>query len=256
MLRFSLIGAGNLGTNLAYALQKKSYDFVYSLRKSRYKEFHGDICSDPEKLLQASDVVFICTQESRIRQVAREMSEKADPCGKIFFHTSNSLSSDELSLLREKGGITASFSPLQTFNRFDPDTDLFTGVYFLAEGDPRALAIGEKIAKSLHANILKVESVEKKQFHMAAVSSANFLVAILDFAERRLRQTRVGTDISVLLPLVKQTLKNIEKNGVAASLTGPVKRKEFSLIDNHLSLLAGDDARFFSTLSDYLKKNF
>jgi len=256
VLRFSLIGAGNLGTNLAYTLQKKGHSFIYTYRPSRYKEFRGEICPDLSKLVGASDVIFICTQESKISGVARDLSRLTLLEGKVFFHTSNSLDSGELKSLKEEGAQVASFSPLQTFSSFDPGRDLFKGIYFLSEGDDAALDIARELAGLLGAHLLKVKPGEKKDYHMAAISSANFLVAVLKFAELRLDQTGSGIGLPVLMPLVKQTLENIEKNGVSASLTGPVKRKEFNLIDYHLSLLKGKDAELYRTLTDYLEKYF
>ncbi|MGE5340192.1 MAG: Rossmann-like and DUF2520 domain-containing protein [Candidatus Omnitrophota bacterium] len=257
--RFSVIGAGSLGIPFAWALIRKGYHlkYIYKKIKREIREWEAAIASDLGRIVQESDFVIISVQESKIRETAESIAMLSHPEEKIFFHTSNSLTSDELAVLKEKGAHVASFSPLQTFsgNAFDPDihgsSDLFQGIYFLAEGDPEALNLAEGIASDLNAHVLRVEKKNKIYFHMAAVCASNFLISILKLSERQLK--KVGGDIGVLLPLVKQTLKNVEQRGVEASLTGPVKRKESGIIQKHLEHLHGDEAELYRMLTEFLK---
>jgi len=257
--RFSLIGAGKVGANLIHALVKKGYDFRYAYKKAKYECFAPRLSKDIGLIVQESDFIFIATRESQIAEAADLIARQADPAGKIFFHTSNSLTSDQLRPIKEKGGFTASFSPLQTFVDFCPEIDLFRGIYFLTEGENQALRAAKEIADKLEAHILVVEKEEKSNLHIAAVSSSNFLISILKFAESQLKKCDRpgrdrGYDIRIMLPLVKQTLHNVEQKGVQASLTGPLKRKEFAILEKHLSLLAQDEAAFYRTLTGYLKQ--
>ncbi|MFC2155162.1 Rossmann-like and DUF2520 domain-containing protein [Acidobacteriota bacterium] len=259
MKRFSLIGAGKVGANLIYSLVKKGYDFRYTYKKTKYENFAHRLSEDIGLIVQESDFIFIATRESQIAEAADIIARQADPAGKFFFHTSNSLTSDQLRPIKEKGGFTASFSSLQTFVDFCPEIDLFKGIYFLTEGDDRALQAAKEIADKLEAHILVVDKEEKNYLHIAAVSSSNFLISILKFAESQLKKCdRPGRDrdydIRIMLPLIKQTLKNVEKKGVYASLSGPLKRKEFDILEKHLSLLTQDEAAFYRTLTGYLKQ--
>jgi predicted short-subunit dehydrogenase-like oxidoreductase (DUF2520 family) len=260
--QFSIIGAGNLGTHLIYSLVNKGYILKYIYKKAKYPnpEFKAAIEDDIGLIVEQSDFIIISTQESRIREAAEWAAVSSNPGGKIFFHTSNSLTSDELIGLAEKGAGTASFSPLQTFAGTGPSSkeNLFKGIFFLAEGDREAVKLAEKIAGDLEAHVLEIDKEDKPYIHIAAVSASNFLVAILKFAEGQLKKVgagcRVPMDIKVLLPLIKQTLKNVESRGVEASLTGPVKRKEIGIIKKHLDMLAGDEKELYKALSTFLNK--
>lgn len=273
MKRFSVIGAGNLGIHLANSLVKRGYDFKYIYKKTRYDYFISHLNDDIGLIIKESDFIFISTQESKIRDTADLISRQTNPANKIFFHTSNYLNSDQLGSIKEKGGLTASFSPLQTFVGFTPGTDLFPGICFLAEGDEQALKLAEEIARKLKANILFVDKEEKKYLHIAAVASSNFLISILKFAEHQLKKARRGKpahphdsdsagefrgnkeyDLKIMLPLIRQTLENVEAKGVEASLSGPLKRKEVDILKKHLTLLDQDEAVFYKTLTEYLKK--
>ncbi len=255
MNKFSVIGAGDLGTRLIHALVETGYGLKYIYKKSKYDSFAGSVTGDMELLVRESDFIFICTQESRIVEACRLVAASSDPAGKVFFHTSNALTSDELSLLREKGAHAASFSPLQTFAGSSIDAGLFKGVYFLAEGDEPALNLGREIVAGLGARLLEVDRSKKIYFHIAAVCASNFLISILKLSENQLK-TAGEFDMNVLLPLIRQTLKNVETDGVDASLTGPVKRKEIGIIKKHLEHLEGEDAALYRALTNFLFHSF
>lgn len=267
MKSFSIIGAGDLGTRLIHSLVEKGYGLKYIYNKSKHGYFACSVTGDMGLAVREAGFVFICTQESRIREAARLAADSGNVAGKIFFHTSNSLTSDELLSLKEKGAYTASFSPLQTFAGSGPSTgngpeaDLFKGVYFLAEGDEPAVALAREIAGRLGARLLVVDKDEKIYFHIAAVCASNFLISILKLSENQLKKTGVHgvdghVDIKVLLPLIRRTLDNVETLGVDASLTGPVKRKETGVIRSHLEHLDGEDSALYKALTDYLLHSF
>lgn len=255
MNNFSVIGAGDLGTRLIHALVEKEYRLKYIYKKSKYQRFPGSVTGDMGLIVRESDFIFICTQESRIGEAAR-LAASSEPGGKFFFHTSNSLTSGELSLLKEKGAFTASLSPLQTFAGSSADSDdLFKGVYFLAEGDEPALNLAREITARLDARLLVVDKSKKVYFHIAAVCASNFLISILKLSENQLK-TAGEFDMSVLLPLIRQTLENVETRGVDTSLTGPVKRKEIGIIKKHLEHLEGEDAELYKALTNFLFHSF
>ena len=135
------------------------------------------------------------------------------------------------------------------------------------------MALAGKIARNLKAHIRPVDKEEKKYLHIAAVSSSNFLISILKFAEDQLRKcghekeshlqdSGAGNDawinrkydLTIMLPLIKQTLKNAADKGTGASLSGPFKRKESGVLKKHLALLDQDEAVFYKILTEYLKK--
>jgi predicted short-subunit dehydrogenase-like oxidoreductase (DUF2520 family) len=265
---FSIIGAGNLGTNLIHSLVEKQFELKFIYNKSRYGYFSGSVTGDMRLTVREPDFIFICTQESRMQKAVRLAADSGNIEGKIFFHTSNSLTSDELLPLKERGAYTASFSPLQTFAGLSfengREADIFKDVYFLAEGDEPALALAGEIADSLGARLLIVEKSKKIYFHIAAVCASNFLISILKLSENQLKKAggsivernNEPVDIKVLLPLIHRTLENVKTRGVDASLTGPVKRKETDVIHSHLAHLDGEDSFLYKALTDYLLYSF
>jgi predicted short-subunit dehydrogenase-like oxidoreductase (DUF2520 family) len=254
MDRFSVIGAGRVGLNLSHALQKKGFQFRYVFKKALNHHYSSHITNDVAKLVQDSDFIFICVQESKIRPLAELVSAESAPLDKIFFHTANSLTSDELLPLRLAGAAVASFSPLQTFVGFQENEELFSGITFLLEGDQAAVRLARRIAIQLEARVLAVRKQDKMCFHMAAIAAANFLIANLKFAERQLRRTAARPGLEILLPLVEQTLRNIKKFGLGQALSGPLKRGEYGLLEKHCQALSGIEREYYHFLLDYLRK--
>jgi len=254
VITFSILGGGNLGVNLTYALSSKGYRFKYVYKKSKFKIYSSNIEKSLKKIVLNSDVFFLSVQESRIEDLVKEIENVGNLSEKIFFHTSNSLTSDELIPLKEKGALVASFSPLQTFSSFYNDEDIFKSVCFLFEGDGEALKTAKKISSDLGAHCMEVEKSLKIYFHIGAVASSNFLNSLMRFADIQIKKGG-GNDYKILLPLVRQTLNNIEKNGLEMSLTGPADRKENEIILKHMELLSGEDKKLYEILTNLLSSN-
>lgn len=254
MDRFSIIGAGRVGLNLCQALQKKGFQLQHIFKKALDNHYPTFITNDISKLVLDSDFIFICVQESKIRPLAEFLSTATALQGKIFFHTANSLTADELSPLRQGGAAVASFSPLQTFIDFQENEELFSGITFLLEGDDAAVKLAQKIAARLQARVLAVRQQDKMYFHMAAIAAANFLIANLQFAERQLQKTAAKPGLAILFPLLEQTLKNIKKSGLTQALSGPLKRGEYGLLEKHCRALAGTEREYYHLLLNYLRE--
>ena len=248
MTSFSVIGAGNLGANLIHSLQKSGNQLISIYKRSKYPQFKDKVENDLDKVISLSDVIFISVQESRIADVVSEISLLHNLSGKIFFHTSNALTSDEMVILKEKGAQIASFYPLQTFPDFKGDPNVFNGIYFLSEGDRFALKAADRIAGALNAFNLIVDKSTKMFFHIGAVISSNFLNSLIKFSDI---QVKKGGDFNykVLLPLIKQTLMNIENRGLDKALTGPASRGESEIIKQHLDLLEGKEKDLYELLT-------
>lgn len=255
MRNFSVIGAGNVGANLIGSLEKKGYTLRYIFKKSRYDYYAPFVTTDISAVIKEADFVVIGTQESRISEAVAHAAASAKVSGKIFFHTSNSLTSDQLQPLREKGAFVASFSPLQTFPRFDANIDVYKGIYCLGEGDEPAMILIRELARDLEAHLLEIPKQNKIFLHIAGVCASNFLIGVLKLAERQIKKTG-DMDIDILMPLIKQTIKNVERKGVEASLTGPVKRGETAIVQKHLSVLENQEAELYKLLSEFLKSRF
>ncbi|MCI0448921.1 MAG: DUF2520 domain-containing protein [Chlorobi bacterium] len=238
MHKIAIIGYGKLGSHLFHSLKKfRKAKVISIIRKSKSKV-------NPS-LINQSDIIFICTQDSEISGAVKSLINKSiDLKKKYIFHTSGSLNSGELIKLKNKGAYTGSFHPVQTFEspakRY---SGRFENIYIAVEGDKESVKLGFRIAKLLNAKPFFIKKESKIFHHICCVISSNFLTAHLyqidKIAHKRIQ--KIGFNnfsfFSIYKPLAEQTMKNVETKGAIKSLSGPIERNDLITINKHISAL-------------------
>src|ERR1700761_3022399 len=114
-LDLCIVGPGRLGTALATQLQR-SYDCVDAI-VARHSSIAKAIALAEKVDAVANEidtadfdqtVTWLCVPDSALGSVARTLANRREWRGKIVFHSSGALSSDELQPLRERGASVAS----------------------------------------------------------------------------------------------------------------------------------------------------
>jgi predicted short-subunit dehydrogenase-like oxidoreductase (DUF2520 family) len=259
-MTISIIGAGKLGGALAIALNKKKFSIENLI--ARNLETAGKIAksiSPKPKILPsgnlseiASDVILIATQDSEIEPAAARLAEqlKTKP---FVFHTSGSLSSEVLRRLKSIGCSTGSIHPLVSISDAQRGADRFANAYFCVEGDAEAVKTAEAIVGKLGGKSFFVAAEYKTLYHAAAVTACGHLVALVDAAIEML--TKCGLDEknarTILTPLIKSTVTNLETQTTAEALTGTFARADVETLRRHLEILRANVAP--ETLEIYLR---
>jgi predicted short-subunit dehydrogenase-like oxidoreductase (DUF2520 family) len=247
MKRVAIIGGGKLGTSLGAALRRAGHEVsaVTCLRKASARESARLIgraapFTDNARAAELGDIVFICLPDRTIAAAANELARAAIRfSGKTVFHTSGALPASALAPLRRRGAFVASFHPVQSFARKDGGADLFAGIAVALEGDPKAVAEGRRIVKSLGGRPLLLSAGQKAAFHAACSIVSNYLVVLFDMAEAALRGAGIKNRdaLGALVPLAKGTLLNVKNIDAARVLTGPIARGDAETVARHLRTL-------------------
>lgn len=245
--QISIIGCGRVGTSLAVFLARAGYDIagfasrsLDSAEKTAQAVGQGRVFTDAADAVVSGDIVFITTPDNLIEEVCRDLtSGGCGDCidGKIFYHCSGALSSCILASAAEKGGVTGSIHPLQSFATYEPDHHSpFTGINISVEGDEKAVALGKELINALGASPFSIPTKSKTLYHAAAVVASNYLVTLEDFALQLLKEADLPWEkaYEILEPLIQGTLNNIKNRGTTAALTGPVARGDVQIVENHL----------------------
>lgn len=243
-----IIGYGKLGTHLHYALKKTGKAKISGIVKNAKSKF------SPE-LIAKSNVIFITTQDSKIKNVVKSLAGKTyDLTGKSIFHTSGSLTSDELSLLEEKGALTGSFHPVQTFESpARKDEGRFKKIYIAIEGNTKAVKKAEQISRILGSKLFVITKENKSYHHICCVIASNFMATLMSQIEKlgvsmkkaqgkQIRKNGFNNQsfFNIYKPLAAQTLENIALKGAVRSLTGPFERNDTETIAGHLENISGE----------------
>ncbi len=242
-MKISIIGAGRLGGALAIALSKKGFEIENLAARTIEKATRlAVLIEPPPKIINSdefaaitSDVIFICTQDSEIAVVARQLKEKLT-VQPIVFHTSGALSSEILTDLSRAGCAVGSIHPLISVSDAVFGAEKLTGAYFCVEGDAKAVETGEKIVRQLGGNPFSLATQSKTLYHAAAVTACGHLVALIDAAIEMLTKCGLTTTDArkILVPLIKSTVENLETRSAAESLTGTFARADVSTFEKHL----------------------
>jgi predicted short-subunit dehydrogenase-like oxidoreductase (DUF2520 family) len=251
----AIVGAGVVGTALAYLLREKGYPIVgIASRRKESAQKAGSllgggiqITTSPEVVIPNADLIFITTSDSAIEEVCEGIASKGGfRPGQIVVHTSGALPSTILRKAKERGALIASMHPLQSFADVSVAIKILPSSLFCLEGDQEIIPLLAKLVRSLGGQPFSIETQHKLLYHAAAVVASNFLVtlAYLSYNFFEIMGITQKEASQALLPLIKGTVKNIEKLGPVRALTGPIARGDVNTIKGHLEALKGLDRKY------------
>jgi predicted short-subunit dehydrogenase-like oxidoreductase (DUF2520 family) len=247
MIDIAIIGAGNLGTSLGYALSKKGYNIkalscrsLKSLKESQRIIREGKTSTDNIQTAKQGNILFICVPDGEIVKIVKELSGgQLSWREKYVFHCSGLLPSEVMKPLKTRGALTASLHPIQSFSQKKGDLKQFEGIYFGLEGDDKALKLAQKIVGSLGGHSIHIRAQDKPIYHAACSVASNFFVVLLDTAVSLLKH--IGLEqkqaFKAVMPLIQGTLRNVKEFNTEGALTGPVIRGEQESVEKHLDAL-------------------
>lgn len=250
----SIIGAGNVAWCLAHEFHQKDIKikevFSRSLKNAQQicNAFGGQSITNLTKLNQSSDLYIIAVPDKAISEVAKKIHI---PKGAIVVHTSGSESIDVLANHHKHG----SFYPLQTFTK-GKDVS-FTNIQICVEGSSKEVEIDIlNFAHALSNHVVKLNSTQRRNLHLAAVFANNFTNYMLTLASDICTEHEV--DFNLLKPLIKETFNKLNYNKPHNNQTGPAVRNDKNTINNHLLLLSNNPVAkdVYQTLTTQILKRY
>ena len=261
-LGIAIVGAGRLGTTLGRALRLAGHriEVVVSRHMGTSRRAAAavnsrslaatiahleDKNSPALRKLAASDLIVIATPDAAIEPVATKLASlvrsevNTSKKNRTVLHTSGAISSTVLNPLRLAGFATGSLHPLVSVSDAKSSRGIFHEVYFCVEGDERAARLARKLVTQLGGRSFTIAPKSKPLYHAAAVMTSGHVVALFDLALLMLRECGLSTRDAqrVLLPLLRSTTTNLEKNTPARALTGSYARRDFETARKHLTAL-------------------
>jgi predicted short-subunit dehydrogenase-like oxidoreductase (DUF2520 family) len=247
MKRFSIVGAGRVGTALGFALTRKGWELAViadrdaaAARESRGIIGRGRATTDLRRAARGVHVLFICVPDDAIEGVATRLARSGSGwSGRLVFHTSGLVAASALGPLRARGASVASLHPVRAFPEKKGGAHLFRGIYWGLEGDGAAVKAGRGIVKALGGRSFILLEKDKPLYHAACSLASTALISLEGAAASLLEEAgiRRNTATAILLPLVQGTLQNVKKLGLKNALTGPLVRGDVRTVRRHLDVL-------------------
>lgn len=263
-LPVTIIGAGAVGTALAFALWKKKYPIHAILSKTgkSAKILGESVHASFGRLRSAKhfgieEMIFIAVSDDEIKNVVRIVSRRSEDFSRsIIFHTSGAYSSALLLSLKQKGAAVGSFHPLQTFPQSGNNPERLRNIWIGVEGDKKAVAAGKRIAYDCGSTPFVLSSEHKALYHIAAVFSSNYFVTLLSMVEDLGKQIHLSRrkTLTIVEPLILQSLENAKKYSATSALTGPIARGDIQTLKRHRIALEKAGLRHISRVYTALAK--
>ena len=243
-LRIGFIGAGRLGTALAWSLSGHGLGVVgvASMIPSDARRLAGTIAActvmdHGQQVVDACDLVFVTTPDGAIAETTSQFRWRP---GMAAVHCSGVTEVSALDHAARDGAMTGGFHPMQTFGDPAAAVKSLPGCTITIEAEEPLNAALVAVARRLECRINRLPPGMRGRYHAAAGYTSQFINAL--FAEAAtLWQSWGATEadaVRALLPLARGTLASIESAGLAEGMPGPVSRGDIGSIEKHVAALS------------------
>ena len=251
-MRVVLIGSGNVATHLGHALKKAKHDIVqvYSRSETTAKELSKALrcsyCTASGDISSAADLYVLSISDQGVKSFLKSFHVR----NKIIVHTSGSV---PLNVFGKKFKNFGVIYPLQTFSK---DRKInFSEIPLLVEGNnPKTIVNINVVAASVSKFVFEMNSSDRKTVHLSAVIANNFTNHLFVLAEKVLEKRNIP--FMLLGPLLHETVTKALLMSPKAAQTGPARRGDSQIIDEHLKMLKTDSSlqKIYKLLSESIER--
>jgi predicted short-subunit dehydrogenase-like oxidoreductase (DUF2520 family) len=261
--RVAIVGAGNLGSALALALERAGYAIEAVMTRPRgesrkrarglAKQVGARVVTDLSTV--RAELIWFCVPDAEIARAARAVTGGVDWKGRVALHSSGALTSDELALLRSRGAAVASVHPMMTFVRGSQASasGVLAGVPFALEGDPAAVRVARCVVRDVGGHAYSIAKEDKAAYHAWGTFASPLFTALLATTEQVAALAGVTRAEAKrrMIPILQQTLANYAAFGAAGAFSGPIVRGDVDTVKRHLHVLRAQPAarRVYSGLA-------
>ena len=241
--RVGFIGAGRAANAIAAGLRDRGYRVAsvasrtFSSAAALAERIDGcDAMPTAQSVADSCDIVFITTPDGAIESVACGVDW---PKGVGVAHCSGAESASILDAARERGAVTGSFHPMQTFTPASPAAGVFDGVAFAVEGFPPLLDVLCEMARALGGRPVEVRPEHRALYHLSGFLACGLMSAQIgraaDLWQVMGYNRQQGLD--ALIPILRGTVDSLERQGLPGALTGPISRGDLGTVRKHLEAM-------------------
>jgi predicted short-subunit dehydrogenase-like oxidoreductase (DUF2520 family) len=237
----AFIGSGKV-TNVLSAIfldRGVSISGISSRNQSSGKELSQKIgCEffDDESVLR-SDLIVVAVNDDAVKSVI----ERINPSQQVVY-TAGSIELKNIS--HPNCGV---FYPLQTFTQGKKLDS--TEIPILIETNQIEFRQElEHFCSKLGFHFQYCESEQRKQYHLSAVILNNFMHHLAYISKIELEEK--GLDWNVLIPLLKETFDKIVHSDLHEGQTGPARRGDLKVIQEHQKMLTGKHLEIYNVITN------
>lgn len=236
-----IIGAGRLAASLGAALVEADYPLraVASRNAASARQLADRLgCSSVpiNTVVDTCDLVFITVPDAQIGPLAEALAWRP---AQAVVHCSGALPLPALEPAVGRGALTGCLHPLQSFPSRTPEPLRFRGIHCGVEAEGPLGSYLETAVVAVGATPFRLEGVDRRLYHAAAVFMSNHVVALASAATRLWEQAGLPeeTGREALAPLLLAAANNVASLPLTGALTGPLARGDIATIGGHLAAM-------------------
>ncbi len=253
-----VIGTGNLAQHIVRSFKDISSLTVVQIFNHRSsktarvfaEENNCKLITDYNRINKNAAVYFICVKDDVIGAVAVQLT--ALNLAGLVVHTSGSTAMNILENVSTNFGV---YYPLQTFS-VSANISWQKTPILIEASNRSSLKILRKIGSGVSTEVKTLNSEVRLKLHLAAVFVANFTNALHTAAFQYIEKNLAKKDTALLLPLIRESCKKLDRLHPFDAQTGPAIRNDITVMKKHLSLLKNDKEMhsLYKMLSDLIIK--
>ena len=243
-LRIGFIGAGRLGTALAWSFAARDLRVV-AVASLIAEEARRLVARVPgcavgahgQQVIDDCDLILVTTPDDAIEATAAALRWRE---GVAAVHCSGVTDVAALDSAARAGAMTGGFHPMQTFGDPAAAVRSLPGCTITIEAPEPLNTAMVAIAERLECRVNRLPPGMRGRYHAAAGYTSQFINALFAEAAKIWQSWGASEEDAVraLLPLARGTLASIESAGVAGGMPGPVSRGDVGSIEKHVAALA------------------
>jgi predicted short-subunit dehydrogenase-like oxidoreductase (DUF2520 family) len=228
-----LIGAGNVATQTALALQAKEVSILQVFSRTEQsahllaEQCNCSFTTDTNTISREADIYLYAVKDDALPSLIRQINVTKG----IHIHTAGSVPMSVFEGFRQNFGV---FYPMQTFSK-SKQVKFDNIPIFVEANSAQNLEVLSGLGKKLSNTVMPCNSEQRQALHLAAVFCCNFTNHLYKVTDDLLKQSNLP--FKVMLPLIQETVDKLHYLSPAEAQTGPAVRYDSSVINKHLDAL-------------------
>lgn len=233
-MTYALIGSGNVAWLIASRMLSAGHNCVgvwgrnYAATEALCQAYYLPRLASLRDLADGPDAVILAVNDGAIGEVADSLSLRHS----TLIHTSGAVSMQVLDGRSLNRGVVW---PVYSIRKTSlPEHRYFTAL--IEANNVDALETVRAVAKAICDTAYEASSEQRQSLHLAAVMGNNFVNHLLGIATEISKTQQVP--ISILQPLIEQTITNLRTKDPYETQTGPAKRGDTVTMQRHMEMLS------------------
>ncbi len=250
-MKFSIIGTGNIAWHFAQMLSNAGHDVLQICGRNQQsaheiaRQVDATAISEVYDLDNENDAIILAVSDDAIHSISLSV-----PTHFRVIHTSGSVSLS--ALVQPK---TAVIWPVQSLLK-NLSASYHSFPFLIEASDQIMEQWIESWMQPISTKIIRANSEQRQQAHLAAVFANNLSNAVYSIAEEILKRNQLPADL--LHPIIQSHVQRLMAIPAHELQTGPARRNDQLTVELHLKSLAlyPEQLAVYKAISDYIYQTY